>query len=1016
MIVLTTDVWGQLVTSTRTWTGAANASWDNTQNWDPKTLPDNNTDVIIPAGLEYYPECTASSVCRNIYLAAGARLGNQYWLTYEKAFVDVSIPTNRYVRITPPLKETYSGDFFTQEQGGEWDEFTAASYEPTEGPTGKNRVYPGATYQSVYSEVSAQRGNYGETSVSTLESGWSDPKNALNTLYQPLQALDVWVDNDQKETATFRFPSEETEYLYFDQHGKAQSFGETTARTDASGKFVYDEAYPDGNMELQYWREAGSEFPLFCIGNPSMAYLDVEEFLKENKDNITPFIYLHNDNEENEGRGTETILYYNEVHNQLIQVPFVEDGTMPETKDEPIVADNNPLRYIKPTQGFRVMSGGTTLHAVEPGLIGSTKGAECTYRTREIYTTNGSANPSSNYTTSDFVMSIAVDPNDPTRIEICNLANQGNVLATIDPENKTITIKNGTPIRFIDNSWSNLENTSSGDILYIYGCDPTMDGAVDGIKFSDYVNYGSIKPSWFTTEQLYTKYVTNLGKDIVFEYNIEEDKITLEQINPFVIYSKEMYEAIKNNTTPNIPYKKSSTLGFESLQLCVAHFVYDQIRLSKENPGDEGFILSQAELDKIEGKYESNVYTNRSVDGITQGSYRGITLQHIKGTRDQIYINGIFPNARSNVMGTIKRNGNSFSLFITQGQIVNLTNPDDPSQNYHLYLLNGTNRTDLELTWDASLSKWSATNQAQISRQNSNDPPYLYLREQNNRYFSLTHTGGLDSDDGDASIENEITASQNKNLLTLEFTPSMFVTNPSISPSATPQQRKVQAKEASSLITITAQGEEYSGSTLLVKSEKGRKGYSNREDAPLADISEQKFCMASLAGEQVVGVNVFDEIDIIPLYIKGEAQALTLHINNIEALGWEAELYDAVEESSTAISAGQCAIEIQLYGDQAAGRFFIRKKSGVSTPGEATGVEEGSEWSPAAWSPAKGSIVIMSQEAEMSTEVMVSNMSGQTVVYEKANSIHTLRNLLPGVYVVQLRNGNKYWNKKLVVE
>jgi hypothetical protein len=239
--------------------------------------------------------------------------------------------------------------------------------------------------------------------------------------------------------------------------------------------------------------------------------------------------------------------------------------------------------------------------------------------------------------------------------------------------------------------------------------------------------------------------------------------------------------------------------------------------------------------------------------------------------------------------------------------------------------------------------------------------------------------------------------------------------NPDINPSAAPQRRKVQAKEASSLITITAQGEEYSGSTLLVKSEKGRAGYSNREDAPLSDISEQRFCMASLAGEQVVGVNVFNETDIIPLYIQGEAQKLTLHINNIEALGWEAELYDAVEESSTDISKGECKIEIQLHGDQPAGRFFIRKKSGGSTPGEATSMEKEKEWAPQAWSPTKGTIVIMSQAADMQAEVMVTNVAGQSVVYEKASSIHTLRNLLPGVYVVQLRIGNSYWNKKVLV-
>ena len=242
MIALTTDVWGQ-----STWTGKTDANWNNGANWDKNTVPTATTDVIIPAGKTRYPECTASSACHYIYLEAGARLGNQHLLSYEKAFVDVSIPTNRYVRITPPLKETYSGDFFTKEQGGVWNgNFTAASYEPTEGLDGKNRVYPGATYQRVFSETSYQRGNYGETAVSSFSRNWSDPKNALNTEYKALQGLEVWVDDgytgesDNSGTATFRFPSEETEYLYFDQHGKAQRFGETTARSAESGKFVWD--------------------------------------------------------------------------------------------------------------------------------------------------------------------------------------------------------------------------------------------------------------------------------------------------------------------------------------------------------------------------------------------------------------------------------------------------------------------------------------------------------------------------------------------------------------------------------------------------------------------------------------------------------------------------------------------------------------------------------------------------------------------------------------------------------
>lgn len=1006
MMVLCTHVWGQ-----STWTGNASSDWNNPGNWDTNTVPDDDTDVIIPAGHTRYPECTADSKCHYIYIASGARLGNQHLLSYEKAFVDVSIPTNRYVRITPPLKETYSGDFFTKEQGGKWDdEFTAASYEPTEGvgPDSKNRVYPGATYQRVFSETSEQRGNYGETAVSTFTSGWADPKNALNTEYKALQGLEVWVDNDQKGTATFRFPSEETEYLYFDQHGKAQSFGETTARSAESGKFVWDKtSHPDGNITLNYWRAAGSDAAIFCIGNPAMAYLDLHQFFAGNTENITPFVFLHN--EEFNNVGTETILYYhkegsthvlhqvNSVNLNPVELPTGTGGAL---------ADNSPLRYIKPTQGFGVIAGGTVLHAVEPRLIGSTtieytevRDAQNLYRS-SWRTHKESANLST-------TISIALDPSDPYKVELSNLVQLGNVEAIINPEQGTITIPNGTPIRFIDDSWKHNKNEDydGSKILYIYGC--TSGQAVLSDSYHKFVN-----------EDYQVKYVTNLGgADVVFNYSKDDNgNITIEQQNAFVVYTDDMYEAIIKGETPNLYY--------QSADECLAWYVYQGISSTKVNPST-GFILEGIELDAIEGVYKCNITKNQDVPNVETGEYSGIILQHIKGTYDQVLIRGIFPESTDEVIGTISKNGNQIKLKITQGQTVKKSdNPDNPSESYHLYLTNREDagliipkyRYDVDLTWNATNKQWASTENnrfAQISKLNNNSAPRLFMN--NNNKFVLTRTGDLDSNTGGNSIENEITISQNKNFLALNFTPGMFVTNPVINPSATPQRRKVQAKEASSLITITAQGEEYSGSTLLVKSEKGRAGYSNREDAPLSDISEQRFCMASLAGEQVVGVNVFNETDIIPLYIQGEAQKLTLSFGNIEALGWEAELYDAVEESSTDISKGECKIEIQLHGDQPAGRFFIRKKSGGSTPGEATSMEEEKEWAPQAWSPTKGTIVIMSQAADMQAEVMVTNVAGQSVMYEKASSIHTLRNLLPGVYVVQLRIGNSYWSKKVLV-
>ncbi|MBO7258927.1 MAG: hypothetical protein J6U94_02535, partial [Paludibacteraceae bacterium] len=746
------------------------------------------------------------------------------------------------MRITPPLKETYSGDFFTKEQGGVWNgEFVAASYEPTEGPTGKNRVYPGATYQRVFSETSYQRGNYGETAVSSFSSNWSDPKNALNTEYKALQGLEVWVDDgytgesDNSGTATFRFPSEETEYLYFDQHGKAQSFGETTARSAESGKFVWDKtSHPDGNITLNYWRAAGSDAAIFCIGNPAMAYLDLHQFFAGNTENITPFVFLHN--EEFNNVGTETILYYHKEGSThvLHQVNSVDlsPGELP-TGTGGALAVNSPLRYIKPTQGFGVIAGGTVLHAVEPGLIGSTM---ITYtEVRDVKRDDNSYKESENLSTT---MSIALDPSDPYKVELSNLVQLGNVEAIINPEQGTITIPNGTPIRYIDGSWNPNDVNKT---LYIYGC--TGPTAILSDYHPYYSNYN-------------VRYATNLGADVVFKYTKDPDgNIEIEQQNAFVIYTDDMYEAIINGTEP--------TLYYQSADNCIAWYVYEGISSTKVNPNTD-FILKGDELDAIEGVYSCNITKNQDVPNVEIGEYSGIILQHIKGTYDQVLIRGIFPESTDDVIGTISKNGNQIKLKITQGQTVKKSDyPDNPSESYHLYLTNIEDartvigivitqkyRYDVDLTWNATNKQWASTENnrfAQISKLNNNSAPRLFMN--NGNKFILRRTGDLDSNTGGNSIENEITISQNKNFLALNFTPGMFVTNPNINPSAAPQQRKVQAKEASSLITITAQGEEYSGSMLLVKSEKGRAGYSNREDAPLSDISEQRFCMASLAGE-----------------------------------------------------------------------------------------------------------------------------------------------------------------------
>ena len=49
-----------------TWTGASNTNWFTAANWSCGSVPDINTDVMIPSGLTNYPILTADTEIRSL--------------------------------------------------------------------------------------------------------------------------------------------------------------------------------------------------------------------------------------------------------------------------------------------------------------------------------------------------------------------------------------------------------------------------------------------------------------------------------------------------------------------------------------------------------------------------------------------------------------------------------------------------------------------------------------------------------------------------------------------------------------------------------------------------------------------------------------------------------------------------------------------------------------------------------------------------------------------------------------
>lgn len=1031
-----------------TWTGNASSDWNNAGNWTAG-VPNTSTDVIIPANCTTYPVLTSGNACRNIYMAAGARMQNQHLLTYTKAYVDISVNTNRYVRITPPLKETYAGDFFTKEQGGEWTNLAPAQYKPTDGPNGKNRIHPGGTYQSLFSETSTQRGNYGETAVSTFTSGWADPKNALNTKYKALQALDVWVDTKEDGVATFHFPSQETTYYYYDQNGKKQSFGESTPRTAESGRFVYDNAYANGVYDIEYDRSNNANDPAFALGNPAMAYLDIREFLRLNGGgNITPYIYRHN--EVSLGRGTETILYYNKSANKLYQVGNTSTTTGTE------VPATDARSYIAPAHACRVVSIPT-----EPRLIGR---YSCTYSYPAMQlnrrTSTGKmtgffqytwtwSNNSATIPASKESHTLTIKPNEtsPDQVVLVNFAGKGtSINATVKPTDEnhgTITIKNGTKIYTPGSGWNNARDLNIyGAISKSHAYTPS-DIINNYSKGANYFYYEPLKSSIGNQGHNYfTQYATNLDYDIVINYTITNGNVTLSLQNGFAIYDSNL----KGGNTNSLVKKSSFANGSGDLDNTrnntnrgdlVAWWVYNDMTASKGTAEKDVFILPAALGNySVYTRFENTENAPSGVDEArdAETNYH-MTIRRYGNSYDQVTISGFYPGHDSYVLGTIAYDGSKYTLTIPDGQLVKKNSETDNTKNYYLYGSRGVGsnnrRTNEAITfnWDGTNWKTPSTTTAQYHAQVSlgngqqpsgSNPGFYWYKYENNVNILILSRYSITTEDnavGTPPPSQETTVTQ----VALRFTPDMFKANPTITSGASLAPRRQGQEDAvtSPIVNIRATGEGVSGNALIVVDSTARNDYSMAEDAPLFDVQDYEFCFATLAGEQVVGVNVVRELDVIPLYIQSQEQMLTLHFENIEALGGAVELYDALTEDSVLITPGSCSIDIDLLDSESAGRFFLRRRVSQAPTlpeGPATELPTAMETTLQAWSPMKGVAVVHAGNTEKDAQIYVIDMNGRIVHQAPVVPLHTVRALYTGTYIIKVGTPANHQEIKLLVE
>lgn len=317
-----------------TWkTNAASTDWNTWSNWSNGS-PWRCTNVIIPTNSVRYPTLNSGdqNLCANIHFAPGAEVVNTQYLTYDQAWVEVSLTAGRYYMLSAPLKDMVTGDMFIPASlnGNQGEVAYFTQLDASSSP--ENRFSP-RIYQRLWSNNAPGKkfsgGILSDVQVTPDVTRWTSPFNALKQAYKAGEGFSLLADKEKatNNTLTFRFPKVHTTYTYFNASGSGSSYTETGISRPHTGRFIYENN--DGTAPSSFTitltnQQSGTTF---LAGNMFMAHIDIAKFLAKNTSITSIKVYDGNTN------------------NSLIAA----DGTL--------LSNNNGYAYIAPMQSFFVTTG-----------------------------------------------------------------------------------------------------------------------------------------------------------------------------------------------------------------------------------------------------------------------------------------------------------------------------------------------------------------------------------------------------------------------------------------------------------------------------------------------------------------------------------------------------------------------------------------------------------------------------------------------------------------------------------
>ena len=222
--------------------------------------------------------------CDTIYFADSAHINNQHLLEYKAAFVDMEIPVGTWTMVSAPLQDLYAGDFFIPHKGDYETGSIIAEHNPfmVEKFQGSRSSYAAyAFYASYYNR--AVKNWYTDGSVKETTSTDFVMSNSLgDTIHvgSGVQLMGFGLADDKD--LNIRLPKPDTQYT---SSGSQQIV--TIDKKDAH-RLAFT-PNKEGNMTITLKNALADS--LYVFGNPTMAFINMHEFLHANEEVLEHVYY-----------------------------------------------------------------------------------------------------------------------------------------------------------------------------------------------------------------------------------------------------------------------------------------------------------------------------------------------------------------------------------------------------------------------------------------------------------------------------------------------------------------------------------------------------------------------------------------------------------------------------------------------------------------------------------------------------------------------------------------------------